>query len=351
MHISKREIEHIESLYANRKPFHGELHDHANTGGTSDGQRTLSHWIGALEALKMDFAAILDHKQVRHMYEPEWEDGLFLCGTEPSAYISDSKAEHTEVHYNMLFDSPKLLEELLEEFTEYQFTGGREGHFGYPKFTRERFCHLIDRVKEKGGFFVHPHPKQLMQSEDPTQYWFRDETGIEVFYESMDSQATADNYQLWTDLLACGKRVWACAGGDGHACASDQALTTIYAEDHANAAYLPHLREGDFVCGPVGIRMCMGSTKMGGTRSFTGEKLLFSVGDFHVSVKNPEHTYRVDVLDDTGVVYSEAIDCNETQYFALETKPCKFYRVEVFDTTRNLRIAIGNPIWNRDRIE
>ena len=342
---------HLEELYKERTPYYGELHDHGATGGTSDGKRSLEHWKGAMEALHMDFAAILDHRQVRHMYLPEWEDGLFIGGSEPGTAILDSTAEKPNVHYNMVFTGPAPLEQLLAEFEEYEFTGGPEGHFVYPRFTRERFGQLIDRVKELGGFFVHPHPKQLMQSEDPTQYWFRDETGIEVFYESMDSQATADNYQLWTDLLACGKRVWACAGGDGHACASDQALTTIYAEDHANAAYLPHLREGDFVCGPVGIRMCMGSTKMGGTRSFTGEKLLFSVGDFHVSVKNPEHTYRVDVLDDTGVVYSEAIDCNETQYFALETKPCKFYRVEVFDTTRNLRIAIGNPIWNRDRIE
>ena len=53
MHVTKNEIDHLQSLYANRRPFHGELHDHANTGGTSDGERTLSHWIGALEALKM----------------------------------------------------------------------------------------------------------------------------------------------------------------------------------------------------------------------------------------------------------------------------------------------------------
>ena len=162
MIATQTERQLLDQLYAGRTAFHGELHDHADTGGTSDGGRTLPQWKSAMEALNMDFAAILDHKQVRHMYEPEWEDGLFLCGTEPSAIISDSKAEYKEVHYNMLFDSPAPLEQLLSEFPEYGFTGGREGHFGYPAFTRERFCQLIDAVKAKGGFFVHPHPKQLL---------------------------------------------------------------------------------------------------------------------------------------------------------------------------------------------
>lgn len=338
----------LEELYKERTPYYGELHDHGATGGTSDGKRPLSHWIGAMEALNMDFAAILDHRQVRHMYLPEWEDGLFIGGTEPGTVIDDSTAEVKNVHYNMLFVNSEPLEKLLAEFTEYEFTGGPEGHFIYPHFTRARFNQLIDRVKELGGFFVHPHPKQLMKSEDPTQYWFQDETGIEVFYDDLASQYTVDNYKLWTDLLAAGKRVWACAGGDGHACASNKALTAIYAEERKNAAFLSHLREGDFVCGSVGIKMHMGSTKMGGCCSFEGEKLVFSVGDFHPSVKIPGHQYRVDVLDDTGVVCSEEIGCNETQYFTIEAKPCKFYRVEVFDTTRNLRIAIGNPIWNKD---
>ena len=34
-------------------------------------------------------------------------------------------------------------------------------------------------------------------------------------------------------------------------------------------------------------------------------------------------------------------------YFAIDVdENVKFYRAEVFDETRNLRIAIGNPIWN-----
>jgi hypothetical protein len=54
----------------------------------------------------------------------------------------------------------------------------------------------------------------------------------------------------------------------------------------------------------------------------------------------------VDILDDCGVVYSEEIECTEPAYFAFDVSDRKFYRAEVFDLTRNLRIAIGNPIWN-----
>ena len=354
MQITTAEIDHLEALYADRKVFHGELHDHADTGGTSDGGRTLTHWKAVMEALKMDFAAILDHRQVRHMYLPEWEDGLFLCGTEPSAHILDSKAEHGQVHYNMLFDSPKPLEELLEEFPEYQFTGGQEGHFQYPAFTTERFCQFIDSVKAKGGLFVHPHPKQLMKSEDPADYWFRDWTGLEVFYRDYrdlrpGKEYTTANYELWTSLLAMGKRIWCCAGGDGHKVCSDKALTTLYAEERTNVSMMKPLRVGDFTCGAVGVRMCIGDTVCGGACEIEGKRLLVSVSDFHESVYIKGHTYRVDVLNAEGLVCSKELsyeDCKKPQYLAVDTVNSDFYRVEVVDVTSSVRIALGNPIWN-----
>jgi hypothetical protein len=54
----------------------------------------------------------------------------------------------------------------------------------------------------------------------------------------------------------------------------------------------------------------------------------------------------VDLYDNTGVVYSQEISCEQTTYFAMDAENVKFYRVEVWDTTDNSRIAIGNPIWN-----
>ena len=347
MHATEQDILMLSALYEGRKLYFGDLHNHAATGGTSDGKRSLEHWKGALEALKMDFAAILDHRQVRHMYLPEWEDGLFLCGTEPGTKISDSAAEDPQMHYNMLFPSSKELEALLENHpVKYEFTGGEEGHFKYHSFTREEFCELIDEVKARGGFFVHPHPKQCMRSDDPMDYWFRDETGIEVFYYDMRHQWSEENYALWLELLKAGKRVWACAGEDGHACARDTALTAIYAAEKSSAGFLKHLRVGDFVCGSVAMKMCVGDTVMGGSCDFTGKRLVLAIEDFHKSVKNTEHRYRVDILTDRGVVESKEISCTEPAVLALDVQDHAFYRAEVFDATQNLRIAIGNPIWN-----
>lgn len=344
-----QDYQQLQKGYQGCSVYHGELHDHSNSGGTSDGKRTLAEWVEQMKMLQMDFAAILDHRQVRHMYQPEWKDGLFLSGTEPGTRITDSKASVKDMHYNILLPHRDELAKLLAEFPEYQFTGGIEGHFVYPTFTTERFGELIDAIKAHGGLFVHPHPTLIMQSDDPCDYWFRDETGIEVFYEDMASEHTVKNYQLWTALLAAGKRVWACAGCDEHADASTGALTTIYAEEKTNAAYLAHLRRGDFTCGPVGIRMCIGDTVSGGTCSFENQKLIVAVGDFHPSAADAEHHYRVDLLDDQGVVCSKPVDCNTMTCFSVQTQNVRFYRAEVFDETRNLRIAIGSPIWNSKR--
>ena len=348
MFATELEIQHLEELYAGRKAFFGDLHNHAQTSDRSDGLRPLSHWKGALEALKLDFAAILDHGQVEHMYLPDWEDGLFVGGTEPGTWITDNKAEKNCIHYNLIFENAKPLEELLDAFPEYEFTGGITGRFKYPKFTTERFCELIDFVKSHNGFFVHPHPKQVMISNDPLDYLFREETGLEVFYGDMRNAHSEANYKLWLDLLALDKKIWATGGNDNHACAADTALTCIYAEERTNASFISHLREGDMVCGSVGVRMCVGDTKMGGECKFDGQKLILAVSDFHRSVKNPDHKYRVDLLDDKGLVFSKEVSCNAPAYFAMDANPdCKFYRAEVVDVNIGKRISLGNPIWNR----
>ena len=350
MKINEKQIKLLESLYASRRAYHGELHDHSASGGTSDGMRTLEHWRGAMEAYKMDFAAILDHKQIKHMYSPIWSDGLFIGGTEPGTVIVDANAEVNKMHYNMIFENAEPLMELLDEFPEFEFTGGPEGHFEYPTFTRERFGDLIDAVVKHGGFFVHPHPKQLMKSNDPLQYCFRDGMGIEVVYESLNDDRTKANYALWCDLLALGKKVYATAGCDKHECCQDTALTTIYAEEKKNASDIKRLREGDFVCGPVGIKMCIGDTRMGGSCSFDGQKLIVGIADFHRSVYIPEHKYRLDIISDAGIVKSFKFNCDKPTYAVFNTKnTAKFYRVEIVDLNKNYRIAIGNPIWNKER--
>lgn len=351
MKATEKDLELLEKIYGNRTVYQGELHDHASTGGTSDGKRTLEHWKGAMEAQEMDFATILDHRQVRHMYLPEWDDTLFIGGTEPGGHIKTEDGEDLGVlHYNMVFSDPKQLEGLLEEFTEYEFTGGPEGHFRYRSFTKKRFNQLIDAVKRRGGFFVLPHPRQVTYGAENAEDWyFQDEVGIEVVYGSLTCNMTKDNYPLWRELLDMGKRMWVCAGGDQHRCAHDWALTSIYAEEKMSSCFLKHLRNGDFVAGPVGIKMCIGDTQMGGSCDFTGKRLVIGVEKFHRSVRNPEHQYRLDVWNDEGIVYSQEISCVEPTYIAMDAEECKFYRVEIYDTTRDLRIALGNPIWNGEK--
>lgn len=343
----EQDLELLNSIYGERQVYQGELHDHANTGGTSDGKRTLEHWKGALEALEMDFATILDHKQVRHMYLPEWDNSIFIGGTEPATRIPDAVCgEKISTHYNMIFSEPKGLERVLEAFPEFEFTGGPEGHFQYRRFTRERFGKLIDAVIENGGFFVIPHPKQVIKSDELEDFWYRDWTALEVFYQSIEYPGVADNYAVWTGLLAQGKHIWASAGCDKHRCARDTALTSIYAEEKDSACFIKHLRKGDFTCGPVGIQMCIGETAMGGMCKFDGQRLVVGVGKFHKSVRNPEHKFRMDILDEQGVVYSQEISCEEPTYYAMNVENRDFYRVEIYDITKNLLIAIGNPIWN-----
>ena len=350
MEATQKDIALLESLYEGRKPYYGELHDHADTGGTSDGKLPLEGWKKALRELEMDFATIVDHKQVRHMYLPEWDETIFIGGTEPGTKIMDDDIENAVLHYNMLFARPQLLEQLLEAFPEFKFEGGQEGHFGYPGFTRARFTELVNKVIELGGFFVHPHPTSKMKSDNPLDYWFRDETGLEVlytFYQEPGSERCWQNFELWKNLLALGKRVYATAGNDEHNVPKDKALTTIYSPQKHSEAYMQQLRKGDFVCGGAGVRMCIGDTCMGGQTDFVGKRLVLSVGDFHRSLFRPEHTYRVELWDDTGVVLRKEISGSETVYIAVDADPTKkFYRAEVYDNEKDFPIALGNPIWN-----
>lgn len=350
MNATQQDLLQLDRLYAGRKPYYGELHDHSNSGVRGDGHNSLTEWKAELNRLNMDFATLVDHRQVMHMLLPEWDDTVFIGGSEPGTVIQDSKAEEPSMHYNMIFYEPAQLEAVLAEFPEYKFNQVRENEFVYPRFDTARFRELIAFIKEIGGFFVHPHPKQLLRSDDPLDYWFADETGLEVFYtchEEQGGEKSEANYKLWTDLLALGKRVFATAGNDEHRRPTTKALTTIFSPEKHSRAYVHQLRKGDFVCGGVGIRMCVGETAMGGVTDFAGKRLVISVGDFHESLRMPGHSYRLKLLDDAGLVSSRPIDPAQTQYFAIDPNPSrKFYRAEVWDETRDIPIALGNPIWN-----
>ena len=350
----EEDIAALDAAYLGRTPFYGEMHDHSNSGGRSDGRMTLPIWKAGLGEREMDFATIVDHKQVRHMVLPEWDETMFIGGTEAATTVKGLDLEVNSFHYNMTFTDHEALLEIFKEF-EFGFTGtALEGSFPqYPHFSRQELEALVKAIQEKGGMFVHVHPKHagVLDSDNPLDYWYGDWTGIEVIntYKSdRNGPNTQKNYQLWVDLLALGKKVWATSGNDEHGMPSDKAISTVYAEERLADSYFSHIRVGDFTCGPVGIRMMIGDTLMGYECDFTGQRLVFSVGDFHKTVLNPHHTYRVDLINDKGIVFSREISCEEITYFSIDAEDCMFYRVEIFDTTDNSRIAIGNPIWNTD---
>jgi len=354
MNITEQEKKLLEENYQGCFAVHGELHDHSNSGGTSDGKCELDIWKKEMPQVGLDFAAILDHRQVRHMYLPEWDDTLFISGSEPGTHVTDVGAKDDALHYNILVKNSTDLEEILTNFPEFEFTGGKEGHFVYPDFTRKRFRELIDAVMDKEGFFVVPHPKQVMVSDDPLSYYYRDWIGIEVFYVDLDSGYTSENYPLWLDLLAMGKKVFACAGGDLHNHPGAGALTTLYTDRKYCPGYIKTLRAGDFTCGSVGIRMMIGDTKMGGECDFTGKRLIGAIGDFHDSVVFEGHSYVAAIIRNQEVVLEMPVKADEMNCFSLDIdENADFYRIEIFDRSRGqvkhpegYRIAIGNPIWN-----
>ena len=353
----------LNTLYAGLQPYYGELHDHANTGGSSDGKQTLDVWKSELERLEMDFATIVDHRQSSHMYLDEWDNSVFIGGSEAACRITTRSGVY--LHYNLIFSDPKGLEAVVSSFPEFNwkyypedYSGTNAAklaggwHFDYPSFTAERFTEVCAAVYANGGFvaLVHPKADGYIDSTNPADAYFYEGTGIEVFYtylSTRDGYLVKRNYQLWTDMLKAGFRVYATAGNDEHAMPSDKACSVIYSGERSADAWVEQMRNGTFIAGGVGIRSAIGDAVMGGSTSFAGKRFTFSVGDFHKSLFNPGHTYRIDVLDQNGVVFTQEIDCTETTYMAFTADNASdYYYIEVYDVTNNSLIAIGNPIWN-----
>lgn len=348
------DIVKLQTLYGSTNAYHGEMHDHSNSGGTSDGKVTLDRWKEEMEKLGMDFATIVDHKQVLHMEHPEWNNDVFVGGTELSVNVYDSGGKGN-FHYNMIFSSVKDLENVLFAFPELEYKQNEttgEWHFIYPAMSRARMEELIACIRANNGQFVHVHPKydNYLKSDDPLVYWFADYTGLEITTGSGGNMGYTDNqeaYELWVALLNLGKKVYATAGSDKHSAPNTSALTTMYAASANADGYLNNMRSGCFTAGSVGIRMAVGNTVMGGETAFDGQRLMVSVGDFHKSAVIDGHTYKVEIYADDQVVHTAQVDPEETFYYAMDAdKDVSYYRVVVWDETENVRIAVGNPIWN-----
>ena len=355
---SDAEIEYLNSLYAGETAYYGDLHGHPGGGIIEDGKVDMSVWVADRTTIGVDFYTAMNHKQVAHMYDDGWDDTVLIGGSEPATTVTKGDKK-ISVHYNMIVPNPEALIEVLQLFPEFNYTGGKDGveinmgQFGYPKFTYDRFNELVTAIKERGGTVVNVHPKQQYTSDDPLDYYYQDYMGLEVFYSyddkdihGKDSQV---NYDLWCELLALGKRVWATAGSDSHNSPVNTGLTTLYSTEALNTKYVEKIASGNFAPGYAGIRMAIGDTEMGGHTDFAGKKLIFSVGDIHEKYLSETRAYTVNVITDQGVVYSTVIDGTKTNYFSLDAdENAAFYRIEVVDEElQGLPIVgLGNPIWN-----
>ena len=352
------DIAQLEALYKDRIAYHGDLHNHSNSGGRSDGKVELRHWPSlVMDPKEMDFAAIMDHKQSEHMRLPEWDATRYLGGTEAATTILEDHLDQGGMHYNIYFNDPEVLDEFLKSVPEYKFGPDSQNPgqdtFIYAKFSAARFREVVAKILEMGGFFTHVHPNysSYLKSDDPLDYWYGDYTGYEVMTGTSHGynqsyEKNMDAYNTWVELLNLGKIVFATYGSDNHRYSDVACFSTIYSDAKMNTSFLNYVRKGDFTAGPVGVRMVMGDVTTGGQTDFAGKRLVISVGDFHSQAIKKDHQYRLDVYNESGLVFSQEFDSAETAYFALEAENCKYYRADVYDVTEGYIFAVGNPIWN-----
>ena len=377
-------LTNLKTLYSSRNLKQGDIHAHANNGGASDGTVSLADWKNQMVELDMDFAASLDHRETDHIRLADWDKDKFIYGTELGAGIHDSatkvNGQDLGIHYNMMFSKEEDFVNLLTK-TEFSddfdysataisyapYNGGHIKEAGFD--TTAELKRFIQAVQAYNGFYVLAHPMNSPSyiTADNWKTYLKpyavDGMGIEVMYDALTGTQCKKGYELWKAMLNDGYKVYATAGTDTHKALETQhpsgpweALTSIYAakengENYWSEAYLRYLINGNFTAGSVGIQMCVGSTQMGGTGTFSGEYLEVGVGALHKSVYNAEHKYRVEIWSNEGLVYSQQFDAttDESQMTYLRMKAdadSKYYRVEIYDTTTNLRIALGNPIWN-----
>lgn len=360
------DIAQLEALYTGREAYHGNLHDHSDSGDpendpwkTADGKYPLSVWPSYLIEKDLDFVALVDHRQTNHMRRTAWDKTAFIGGTETGHRRLDDTNTIDALHYNILLDDPDALDTILASFPKFNHTGkGQFKIYSNNPLTEDEFSQLVTMLQEAGGNIVHVHPCYIdaetgegyMTSENIMDYVLGEYTGIEVLlgYQGGDmrSQYNIDAYNLWVELLNEGNHLYAFAGSDSHRSTDTQSASTVYAEERLGSSYLSHIVKGDFTAGPVGIRMAVGETVMGGHTVFAGKRLIISVDDFQSKEYHNNHQYRLDVYNEKGLVFSQEFDSTKTAYFAMDAEDCKYYRADVYDVTEDYILAIGNPIWN-----
>ncbi len=339
----------LDELYAGKNVYYGDYHCHAATGGSSDGRFSLENWKLGMSELKMDFAGIMDHRQVRHLYLDEFDPSCFLYGSEPLILFGDGSQG---LHYIMIFPERDSLEKVLSKFPDvFGFTGSREEgpSFEYRAVERERFLTVVEAVKEEGGVFVHAHPKQVLQSEDFKDYYFGEGTVLETvytyWYPGISNVHSMLNYKLWLDMLDYGYKVYTTATNDSHDMPKSFALNAVYSNKKWGPDFVEILKRGEVTAGYVAIKMSAGKTPMGQTAKYKeGMKLYLKVSDAHSARFDVKDGHRIEILSDKGVIHSEKLTIPYEIAFEVK-KDRRFYRAVVIRESDGALVAISNPIW------
>ena len=337
----------LDKLYEGRQCLHGDFHCHSNSGGTSDGQTPLADYVSGMDALDMDFAAIVDHRQMRHFFLPEWDEARLICGTEPGCMLTDGERPWYErkMDYTMIFPDKTGLAKVMEAFPQFKYTGGTEGTYIYAPHTRQDMRDLGEFIWSIGGLLSHAHPKQLMVSDDPLDYYFGDHVAIETVHGHPGGLATRLNHRLWVDLLQLGKRVRTHGSSDSHGPVSNVGLTTVYCEKRHSTDIFNTVRSGDCTAGAVGIQMSIDDTPMGSVTPYAvGKTLYIRVGDFHRDHRPEKTVYSLRVYTDQGLAWAKEF-AGEDMAVAIPVRNRKFYRVEIYNESDDHIVALSNPIW------
>ena len=332
----------LDALYAGRQCYFGDFHCHSNSGGTSDGKTPLADYVPRMKELDMDFAAIVDHRQQRHFFLPEWDEEYLICGTEPGTVLEEPEKPtfQRKLHYSMIFPDKTGFQKVMEAFPQYEFTGGTEGTYKYINPTREELCQIAEFVYSIGGLLSHAHPKQLMVSDDPMDYYFTDHVPLETV-----QGGKRQNRELWMTLLAMGKRVRTHGSTDSHGPVSNRGLTAVYAEKHHSTPIFNRIRLGDCTAGGVGIQMSVDETPMGSSTPFApGKTLYVRIGEFHKAHYEENTVYTLRLYTEKGLAYAKEFDGKPMQ-IAFPVEKRMFYRVEIFNESDGHTEALSNPIW------
>ncbi len=347
------DIAHLESLYQGQEVVHGDMHGHSASSEYSDGKRPLSDWKTHMTENQIDFSTIVDHRQVLHMWHEDWDDTVFVGGSEPGMYINGTNYfSKNNIDYAMVFPNAEGLEAVLYTYqSEYLYINGRfkSGLVA----DHAKLAELNQCIRDNGGMFVYVHPFSADGYYDPVEmihYGLADEIGFEVtngLLGSTNAEANSKAYECWVYLLENGKRLWATCGSDSHTLPGVATLTTLYTAQRNSQGYFDQMFVGNMTAGPAGIRIAVGDAVTGSVGSFEGNRVVVAAGDFHPLAMDPTHTYRLDVYDDTGLVTSQQISTTQMNYLAFDADASrKFYRANVYDVTGDKIFAVGNPVWN-----